>query len=157
MTRVPDDRRARLGAAYGLTVVATALVAFSCSSPSPLGTQGSPCSTPDDCASNLDCVQQTNGTRICSSNLGPIVHTEEAGMEAGTTPGEDATLPSKDGGATSQMGDSGTTMTQQDSGSPPPPPQDSGSPPPPPQDSGSPPPPQDSGSPPPPPGDGGGD
>jgi hypothetical protein len=144
VTRLP--RRGRLGAAYGVTALATALVAFSCSSPAPLGNQGDPCSTPTDCAANLDCVQQTNGTRICSSDLGPIVHTEEAGaMDATATPPMgDATTPGNDSGTTMQ-GDSGTT--QQDSGSPPP--QDSGSPPPP-QDSGSPPPPQDSGSPPPP-------
>jgi hypothetical protein len=142
--------RRRLGAAYGLTAVATALVALSCSSPAPLGNQGDPCSAPTDCAANLDCVPQPDGSRVCSNNLGPIVHTEEAGAMDAAMPTGDATVPVKDGGT--PQGDSGSPPPPQDSGSPPPP-QDSGSPPPP-KDSGSPPP-QDSGSPPPPPDSGG--
>ncbi len=118
------------GAAAAL--VACLLASLACSLPAALGAQGDSCSQPSDCESNLTCVPQADGTRICSSDLGPIQHTEEGGV--------DARAPRGDGGA---AGEGGASVDgggpQGDSGSPP---VDSGSLP---QDSGSPP--QDSGSP----------
>lgn len=96
------------------------ICAAACSSPSPQGGDGASCETPADCASNLDCVPQANGTRICSSNLGPIVHTEEAGADTGggTGPTGDSGTAADTGGATKDSGaakDTGTTA--KDSGS----------------------------------------
>jgi hypothetical protein len=125
-------------------VFATAAVAAlpaACSSQEQLQGEGGPCTQATDCQEGLVCIPQPDGTRTCSSDLGSIQQTEDAGgggndaapKDSGNA---DARMPARDGGTPPQDGGA----PPQDSGSPP---QDSGSPP---QDGGSPP--QDSGAPP---------
>jgi len=51
-----------------------------CDSPSPAGASGAACLQATDCQEGLVCVPQPSGALICSSDLGPIELSEEAGV-----------------------------------------------------------------------------
>ncbi len=102
----------------GVLVVA-ALAPEACSSPDKLRGQGATCFESTDCQSGLACVPQSNGMRVCTSDLGPTQMLppmnggadaaapheagEAAAMEGGS-PQDDATTPPDAGGPPAEGG-----------------------------------------------------
>ena len=98
------------------------------SAAAPVGA-GAPCEQVSDCQQGLVCIPQTNGTRVCSSNLSSIQRTEDSGAregggavmmtpaDAGKPPGDTGAAPQDTGAATQDTGAAQDTGGAADSSS----------------------------------------
>lgn len=81
-----------------------------CSSPERLGNAGDQCLQTPDCSLGLVCVLQKDGTSMCSSDLSPIVHVEDAAAaDRGSPPdvGQSDNTPADDAGGQEAASDDG--------------------------------------------------
>jgi hypothetical protein len=102
-----------LGGLLVLAAVGASMTGTGCSTAAPLAAAGGSCLASTDCAEGLICIPAKNAAGHCSSDVGAIQYTEEAGaMDAAAAEAGDATAAASDAkappaGDASMMADSG--------------------------------------------------